>query len=326
VSVAVAAIDCGTNSTRLLIAAGDGSTVDRRMIITRLGEGVDRTGRLAPAAIERSLAVLRQYRSAMDAAGVGAWMATATSAARDAANAGDFLEPAAAVLGGPIRVLAGEQEGRLSYRGATSSLDPADGPYLVVDVGGGSTELVSPAPSGSRSGAHAYPIDYQSPDASRPKAADIVAESLDVGCVRITERWLTTDPPTTAEMLAATAEIEDLLASAKARERFGHAKKMVGLAGTVSALAVLELGLGEYARDAVHHTTLRLADVRRLTTEMAARPLAQRRQMRGMEVGRADVLIGGSLVLSTIMETMGQAELVVSESDILDGVVAELLD
>jgi exopolyphosphatase/guanosine-5'-triphosphate,3'-diphosphate pyrophosphatase len=307
----VAAIDCGTNSTRLLIGAADGTTLERQMIITRLGEGVDRTGRLAPAAIERTLQVLRQYRAAMDASGVVAWLATATSAARDAGNVEEFLEPGAAILGGPIQVLAGEHEGRLSYGGATSALDPAGAPYLVVDVGGGSTELVTPKGTGQRS--------------SPSGVLDIDVVSIDVGCVRVTERWLKSDPPTTLEMAVARAQVRDLLQAAGARRRFGRARTMVGLAGTVSALTVLDLGLVEYDRQAVHHARLRLGDVEQLIGRMAAVAITGRRQMQGMEQERADVLIGGALVLATIMGELGHSELVVSESDILDGAVAELL-
>ncbi|MGH9171421.1 MAG: DUF501 domain-containing protein [Acidimicrobiales bacterium] len=307
--LSVAAIDCGTNSTRLLIAGANGATLDRQMIITRLGEGVDRTGVLAPAAVERTLAVLESYRSAMDAAGVGKWVATATSAARDAANAADFLGPAAAVLGSELQVLAGEREGMLSYGGATAELDPAGGPYLVVDVGGGSTELVTPRAGRGGGG----------------RGGEVDAVSLDVGCVRVTERWLASDPPAPGELLAAESHVRELLEKSGVRERAAAATRMVGLAGTVSALTVLALGLVAYDRTAVHHAVLRLADIRRITAEMTALPVESRRRMPGMEVARADVLVGGAIVLATVMEWTGHDELVVSESDILDGLVADLL-
>jgi exopolyphosphatase/guanosine-5'-triphosphate,3'-diphosphate pyrophosphatase len=299
---AVAAVDCGTNSTRLLVAGPDGRTLDRLMTITRLGEGVDETARLAPAAIARTLEVLRQYRAVMDRLSVGRFMATATSAVRDAANAEDFLEPAASVLGHAPLVLPGEREGRLSYSGATAELDPATGPFTVVDVGGGSTELVTTAANG-----------------------EIEAVSLDVGCVRVTERFLASDPPTQAEMSTARRAIETLLEGASAGPRYGGGRRLVGLAGTVSALAVMSLGLDAYDRAAVHHSVLTLAAVEELIAVMAGVPVEERRRLPGIEKARADVLIGGSLVLAGVMAHVGAAELIVSEADILDGIVAELL-
>lgn len=301
----VAAVDCGTNSTRLLIAAPDGSTVERRMQITRLGHGVDRTGRLDADAIARTVAVLVNYRGAMDAAGVTRCLAVATSAVRDAGNAEEFLDRAGAVLGAPPQVLSGDAEGRLSYRGATDELDPNLGPYLVVDIGGGSTELVT-----ARGGQGTTLVE---------------AVSLAVGCVRITERFLRSDPPSPTELAQASAFVRGLLVEARAAVAFEGAGRMVGLAGTVSALAVLRLGRESYDREAVHHTALGVEDVRRLLRELAAMPVAERRAVRGMERDRADVLVGGAVVLETIMDHMGFDELVVSESDILDGIVAELL-
>jgi exopolyphosphatase/guanosine-5'-triphosphate,3'-diphosphate pyrophosphatase len=242
----------------------------------------------------------------MDEAGVASFLATATSAVRDASNPDDFLNPASDVLGGPVAVLEAIREGELSYRGATSELDAEAGPFLVVDVGGGSTELVT-APS-----EHAGGVDV-----------DVV--SLDIGCVRVTERWLHSDPPTSAEMETATAHIASLLDDHRVAARFRQAETMVGLAGTVSALTMLSLQLPAYDRDAVHHAVLRLEVVQGLLEDMASMPLALRRQMIGMERARADVLIGGALVLITVMSRMGHLELIVSEADILDGAVAELL-
>jgi len=302
-SPTVAAIDCGTNSTRLLIARGDGSTVDRRMQITRLGEGVDRSGSLSPGAIERTLSVLREYRAAMDRQGVSRIRAIATSAVRDAGNAAGFLEPARRVIGSEPRVLTGDEEGKLSYRGATSELPADAGPWLVVDVGGGSTELVTSTPAG------------------------IDAVSLDVGCVRVTERWLVSDPPAPAELDAARRHVTQLVrGAADQHPAFAAACGLVGLAGTVSALTMLVLGLASYDREAVHHAHLRRADVSELLDALARLPVAERRRRRGMERDRADVLVGGSLVLDSVMDVLGFDRLTVSESDILDGIVAELLE
>jgi exopolyphosphatase/guanosine-5'-triphosphate,3'-diphosphate pyrophosphatase len=307
----VAAVDCGTNSTRLLIAGADRATLDRRMQITRLGQGVDRSGRLQPPAIERTLGVLQEYAEAMAAAGVVRALAVATSALRDATNAEAFLQPAAAVLGTALQVLSGGEEGRLSYRGATSELPVDGGPYVVVDVGGGSTELVAGSSSGSTE-----------------------AVSLDVGCVRVTERFFSSDPPAPDELSAARTHVAGLTTAALARHpSFGHLRSpgcvsavLVGLAGTVSALTVLALGLDRYDRAAVHHARLTRAKVEALLGELAVVDAATRRRRPGVERDRADVIVGGTVVLLTVMESLGFDELVVSESDILDGIVSELLD
>lgn len=301
---AVAAVDCGTNSTRLLVASGSGDTIERRMQITRLGAGVDKERRLAGEAIERTLETLRGFRELMDRAGVEKSLATATSAVRDASNTDDFLLPAAEILGAPPRVLPGELEGRLSYRGATSDLDPAGGPYVVVDVGGGSTEIVAPAGDG-----------------------DVLAVSLDIGCVRVTERFFMSDPPTRAELERARDYARPLVAEAAARHpELESAKRAVGLAGTVSALAVLGLRLASYDRQAVHHSVLTRERIGELIDELSALPLARRRELPGMEVERADVLVGGAVVLGAVMDELGCPQLLVSESDILDGIVSELIE
>jgi exopolyphosphatase / guanosine-5'-triphosphate,3'-diphosphate pyrophosphatase len=299
----VAAIDCGTNSTRLLIARHDGTAVDRRMRITRLGEAVDRSRRLQPAAIRRTLDVLEEYGLAMSKAGVELTRAVATSAIRDASNAQSFLRPAALLLGTEPRVLPGVEEGRLSYRGATSELSRDKGPYLVVDVGGGSTELVTGARDGS-----------------------IEAVSLDVGCVRVTERFLLDDPPTKVQLADARAHVAGLVEGARfGRPSFADSKALVGLAGTVSALTMLSLGLESYDRAAVHHARLSRSAVDRLLGELAAATIEERRARVGMEHDRADVIVGGAVILLTVLEVLDFDELIVSESDILDGIVAELL-
>ncbi|HEY5108256.1 MAG TPA: exopolyphosphatase, partial [Acidimicrobiales bacterium] len=183
---AVAAIDCGTNSTRLLVADADGRPVERLMRITRLGQGVDATGRLAPEAIDRCVAVLAEYRQVMDRLGVGRGRLAATSAARDAANGADFLRRAGEVTGLEPELLTGLDEGRLSLAGAVADLDPADGPFLVLDIGGGSTELVAGA---------------------GPDDPDLAAVSLQMGCVRVSERYFVDDPPTGIELASARADV-----------------------------------------------------------------------------------------------------------------------
>jgi exopolyphosphatase/guanosine-5'-triphosphate,3'-diphosphate pyrophosphatase len=299
----VAAVDCGTNSTRLLIAGADGSTLERRMQITRLGAAVDRSGRLQPAAIRRTLDVLQEYRRAMSKAGVKRILAVATSAIRDASNSASFLQPAARTIGAELRVLTGTEEGRLSYRGAASELDPDEGPYLVVDIGGGSTELVTALGDG--------PIEEV---------------SLDVGCVRLTERFLGGDPPSAGQLTEARAHVVALMEDARRnRPALGRSTTLVGLAGTVSALTMLSLGLRSYDRTAVHHARLSRAAVARLLSELAAESVEERRARAGMEHDRADVIVGGAVILLAVLEVFGFEELVVSESDILDGMVAELL-
>jgi len=303
-SPTVAALDCGTNSTRMLICGPGGETVDRRMSITRLGEGVDTSRRLAPAAIERTLEVLRRYRVAIDAAGAERVMMVATSAARDAVNRDEFFGPAAGIVGVEPELLTGLEEAGLSFAGATAGLDRADGPFLVVDIGGGSTELVI---------GHAGRADS--------------AVSLDMGCVRVTERFLRSDPPTAEELASARAAIASALTAARAgrASAFARAEVMIGLAGTVSAAAVLDLGLTGYDRARVHHHVLARPRVAALLEELAGLPVGGRRRRRGVEPGRADVIVGGLLVLDGVMDLLGFGSCLVSESDILDGMAARLL-
>ncbi len=207
---ALAGIDCGTNSTRLLVADADGWTVQRLMRITRLGQGVDANGRLAPEAIARTVAVLEEYREVLDRHGVDSVRMTATSAARDASNRDDFFTAAATAVGVPPELLGGEEEGRLAFRGATADLDPADGPFLVVDIGGGSTEFVLGDAGGVRA-----------------------ARSVDVGCVRLTERHLHGNPPTADEIQRAEADIRAAAARAVADLRDQVTELAIGAAEQV---------------------------------------------------------------------------------------------
>ncbi len=305
----VAAVDCGTNSTRLLVLDGEARRLDRRMQITRLGEAVDRTRELAPAAIERTLAVLASFRELLDRHGVdaGRVRAAATSAARDASNSEAFLGPAAEILGVRPEVIEGTEEGRLSYLGATASLDELGGPYLVVDVGGGSTELIL----GSEDG----------------KAGPREVVSVDIGCVRATERFLRSDPPAGSELAAARAAVSEQVAKATGGDGAGWraARRLVGLAGTVSAITVLALGLEAFDESRVHHATVSLRKIDEITARLASVPLAERREMRGVEPERADVLVGGAVVLAEVMRVCGFDELTASEADILDGIALRLL-
>lgn len=302
---AIAAIDCGTNSTRLLVADADGRALERLMRITRLGQGVDATGRLAPEAIERCVSVLAEFREVMDTFGVGRGRLAATSAARDAANGADFLEAAGAATGLVPELLSGIDEGRLSLAGAVADIDPAAGPFLVLDIGGGSTELIA---------------------ADGPDDPELAAVSLQLGCVRVAERFLRSDPPTPSELDAAAAEVSaQLEAAVTAHPRFLGTHRLVGLAGTVSTLASLQLGLVEYDRDRLHHSVLSATDVDGWFRRLAAEPAADRLARPGMVAGREDVIVGGALVLAAVMERLGFAECLVSEADILDGLVASQL-
>ncbi|HET6793159.1 MAG TPA: Ppx/GppA phosphatase family protein [Acidimicrobiales bacterium] len=299
----VAAVDCGTNSTRLLVAGPDGAPLERLMTITRLGEGVDGARRLAPAAIARTVDALRRYRQVMDGLGVGRVRAVATSAARDADNRDELFDAAEAVLGVRPELLTGDEEGTLSYAGATAGLDPSSGPYVVVDVGGGSTELVCPD------------------DRGVPRA-----RSVDVGCVRVTERFLAADPPAPEELARAAAAARHAVGTA-ARSLAGlhRCRTMIGLAGTVSTAAMVDLGLDSYRREAVHHHVLGRAAVAAICQRLASLDRRARSAVAGIEPGRVDVIVGGLVVLAAAMDELGFDECLVSESDILDGMVASLL-
>lgn len=298
---AVAAIDCGTNSTRLLVADGSGKQVERLMRITRLGRGVDQTGRLAPDAIDATVAVLREYQEVIERNGVERLRITATSAARDASNRDDFFDAAAAVVGQVPELLGGLDEARLSFAGATAELDPSDGPFLVVDIGGGSTE---------------FAVGTAEPDG---------VLSIDVGCVRMTEKYLLHDPPLPEE-LAATLQVLDVHLDDVARElpTSSAARRFVGLAGTVTTVAALDLGLRTYDPELIHHYPLRKDAVEEVFRELATETLAQRLDEPGMEAQRADVIVGGCCILVAIMRYFSFDTCLVSESDILNGLVASL--
>ena len=297
----VAAIDCGTNSTRLLVHDG-ARTLERLMTITRLGAGVDGSGRLAPEAIGRTVEVLGRYREVMDVHGVGQVRIAATSAARDAANRDELFDAAEAVVGTRPVLLSGEEEGRLSFAGATSELDPADGPFLVADIGGGSTEIV---------------VGTTEP---------VGGLSIDVGCVRVTERFLHSDPPTAGELSDALAVIRGYLEDVVRNVPAGRdARTFVGLAGTVAAMAAVEQGLHTYDRDRIHHFRLTRAAAEDVFRTLAMEPRADRVYNPGLEAGRADVIVGGALVVVSLFRYFDFDECLVSETDILDGMVMDLL-
>ena len=303
----VAAIDCGTNSTRLLVAGPNGVVLDRRMQVTRLGQGVDATHRLDPRAVERTVEVLRDYRQVMDRFGVGRVRLVATSAARDAANAELFFEQVEAVTGVRPELLSGSDEGRLSFAGATARLPAAwdvAPPVLVVDIGGGSTELAVGTAAG------------EGP----------VAISVDVGCVRLTERVLTDDPPTSAQLDEARRAVRvEVERARRALPRPGPGGWLVGLAGTVSTLSMLVHRTAVYERRLVHHSVLSLDEVEEWLGRLAGEPAAARARRPGMVEGRADVIVGGVVVLAEVMAVFERSRCLVSEDDILDGLAASLM-
>ncbi|MDJ1138281.1 Ppx/GppA phosphatase family protein [Streptomyces iconiensis] len=306
----VAAIDCGTNSIRLLIADLDPDTgafheLDRRMEIVRLGQGVDRTGRLAPEALDRTFAACRAYASALRDLGVPSERVrfVATSASRDASNRDEFVRGVHDILGVEPEVITGDQEADFSFTGATKELAPDTfaKPYLVVDIGGGSTEFV---------------VGADGVEAGR---------SVDIGCVRLTERHLThdgviTESPTQSEQAAIRADVEAALDEVERTVPLHKARTLVGLAGTVTTLGGLALDLDAYDPARIHHTRIPLAQVRDLTHHLLTSTHAERAALPVMHPGRVDVITAGALVLQCVMERVGAQEVVVSEHDILDGI------
>jgi exopolyphosphatase / guanosine-5'-triphosphate,3'-diphosphate pyrophosphatase len=313
----VAAIDCGTNSIRLLIAdvspaRGELADVTRRMEIVRLGQGVDATGRLAPEALARTLGALEEYARAIGAAGASATRMVATSATRDASNAAEFTAGVVAILGIEPEVISGAQEARLSFTGATAELAGAgsgaglEPPYLVVDIGGGSTEFVVGGGAG-----------------------ELRAVSTDIGCVRLTERHLRADPPTAGQIAAATADIDAAIDTAAAAVLDGTgpgaaARTLVGLAGSVTTVAAIALGLPGYDSERIHHARITAGQVHEVAQRLLGETRAQRAAIGPMHPGRVDVIGAGALILDRILARLGFAEVVASEHDILDGIAWSL--
>jgi exopolyphosphatase/guanosine-5'-triphosphate,3'-diphosphate pyrophosphatase len=298
----VAAIDCGTNSIRLLVADvpdGDGPLRDvvRTMEIVRLGEGVDRTGLLSAAAIERTRVALAGYAARIEDLNAHRVRMVATSASRDAGNADEFRAMVTATLGVAPEVVSGDEEARLSFTGAVRGLpDTFARPYLVVDIGGGSTEFVT----GTDTAEHAI--------------------SVDIGCVRMTERHFADDPATPGQIEAATADIAAAVDRALSAVPGRDAATLVGLAGSVTTVTALALGLDAYDAGRIHHARVSYAQVAKVTSELLAMSSAQRLTLGVMHPGRADVIGAGALVLRTIMERANMDAVVASEHDILDGI------
>jgi exopolyphosphatase / guanosine-5'-triphosphate,3'-diphosphate pyrophosphatase len=310
----VAAIDCGTNSIRLLVAdvpvAGAHTDLLRRMEIVRLGEGVDATGRLAPQAIERTRVVLAEYAAQARDLGATRVRMVATSATRDAANRADFEDMVRTTLGQAPDVIPGREEAELSFLGATASLDAAARahgnaaprpPFLVVDIGGGSTEFVLGDGDGVRA-----------------------ARSVDIGCVRLTERHLCGDPPSAEEIRLAETDIRAALAEVTAEVPVAEAATLVGLAGSVTTVAALALELPAYDPDAIHGSRIPIAAVRAVTADLLAATRERRAALPVMHPGRVDVIGAGALVLRVLMDEFRAGEVVVSEHDILDGIALRL--
>lgn len=296
----VAAIDIGTNSVRLLIADASGQEIERPMRITRLGQGVDVTGELAPDAIQRTTAVLGEYRALLQRWNVERVRVTATSAARDARNSQHFFDAAEQALGVRPELLSGEEEARLSFRGATRGLNRDEAPFLIIDLGGGSTELV---------------LGTREPEA---------LISTQMGCVRMTERHLKSDPPTARELAACEEDVERELSRVRQVMDVGRARSVVGLAGTVTALSAMQLGLSHYDAKRTHHSRLTLRNVEQLFERLKRASVAERRSMLA-EPARAEVIVGGTVVLVTVLRSLGLTELLVSERDILDGLAETLV-
>ncbi|RKR90234.1 Ppx/GppA phosphatase [Micromonospora pisi] len=319
----VAAIDCGTNSIRLLVAdvpdlaAGPSASlvdVARRMEIVRLGQGVDRTGRLAPEAIERTRVALAGYAAEIAELGAERVRMCATSASRDASNADEFRAMVRETLGVAPEVVTGEEEARLSFTGAVRGLAAdARSPYLVVDIGGGSTEfVVGDRTSGSATG-----------DSSGIRVD--AAISVDIGCVRMTERHLHDDPPTAAQVAAAETDIAAAVDRALGAVPGREAATLVGLAGSVTTVVAIALGLESYQPDRIHHARVSYDEVAKVTEDLLSRSSARRMEYPVMHPGRADVIAAGALVLRVIMERAGMSSVVASEHDILDGIAYSLM-
>ncbi|MGI5195486.1 exopolyphosphatase [Streptomyces sp. CA-288835] len=305
----VAAVDCGTNSIRLLVADADPGTgelvdLDRRMTIVRLGQGVDRTGRLAPEALERTFAACKEYAAVIKEHGAERVRFVATSASRDAENRDDFVRGVLDILGVEPEVITGDQEAEFSFTGATKELSGRTDlakPYLVVDIGGGSTEFVV------------------GDDHVRG------ARSVDIGCVRMTERHLVhdgvvADPPTPAQIDAMRADIEAALDLVEQSVPLHEAHTLVGLAGSVTTVSAIAQNLPAYDPGAIHHSRVPYARVREITESLLASTHAERAAIPSMHPGRVDVIGAGALLLLSIMERIGAEEVVVSEHDILDGI------
>jgi len=300
----VAAIDCGTNSIRLLIAdiTGDNfKEVLRTMEIVRLGQGVDQNKAFQPDAIDRTLNAVRLFKDQIASKGVEKIRFCATSATRDATNRNLFIDGVRDILGIEVEVIPGEEEAELSFIGATKDLRQSDSPFLVVDIGGGSTEFVF----GSQK------VDF--------------AKSVNIGCVRMSERHLNTQPPSMAQIAQAIVDIDIAIAQAAAVVPITTAKTLVAVAGTATTVAAAALELNDYDRHMIHLSRISAINVHKVAASFQSMNKDQIASLGFMHPGRVDVITAGSLVLSRIMAATGASEFVASESDILDGMAWSLI-
>ena len=295
----VAALDCGTNSLRLLVADvdADGVLTDvvREMKVVRLGEGVDRTGELSPAALERTFGVLREYTAQLRSLGAQRVRMVATSATRDAANRAVFVSGVRDILGVDPEVITGDEEAALSFTGATGDLAVRPDlvtPHLVVDIGGGSTEFIM----------------------------DSASRSVNIGCVRMAERHLAGDPATPAQLAAAERDIDEAIALAGETVDIGGAGTLIAVAGTATTVTALALGLESYDPDRIHLSTITLAQVEQVYEDLAVMTAAERAALGPMHPGRVDVIVAGALILRQVVRAAGTGSMVASEHDILDGI------
>ncbi|UBI09823.1 Ppx/GppA family phosphatase [Corynebacterium coyleae] len=305
----VAAVDCGTNSIRLLIHDTEAGEISRRNTIVRLGQGVDETGQFAPEAIERTRVALADYVDEMQRENVTRVRMVATSATRDASNREDFFAMTRELLGniqlGAVaEVISGEEEAALSFVGATADLDPERGPFCVVDLGGGSTEFVMQTDS------------------------QLHAVSTQMGCVRITERFMRTDPPTAEETAAARDSIADRIAEASKVVPFAQARTFVGCAGTFTTLSALAQELDSYDPERIHMSEIPFSRIGEVTDDLRSKTAEERRTNPVVHPGRADVIAAGSAVVEELIDFFeheaNARRIVISEKDILDGIVAGL--
>ena len=306
--VRVAAIDCGTNSIRLLIADitnGTLTDVVRTMVIVRLGEGVDKTGEFSQAALERTFAAIETFAALISEHQPELVRFVATSASRDVSNRDEFVDGVASRLGIEPDIISGDEEAALSFLGATADLtnlsEPPTSPYLVIDIGGGSTEFV---------------LGTTGPTA---------AISTNVGCVRMTERHLISDPATPQQIAAAISDIDAAIDLAYGAVPIAQANSLIGLAGSVTTVAAIALGLSEYDSTVIHGSRISAQDVHRVTQDLLAMTRAERAKLGPMHEGRIDVIGSGALVLDRIMIRTGLKQVVVSERDILDGIARGLI-
>lgn len=295
----VAAIDCGTNSIRLLISR-DGHEVLREMEIVKLGEGVDKTKNFAPAAVERTLNALRKFKILIDQENVTRLRFCATSATRDAQNREIFTKPVEEILGITPEVIVGTEEARLSFLGATAELPKDAAPFLVVDIGGGSTEFVL-------------------------GVNDVIsAVSVDIGCVRMTERHFTQDPPSVEEINTARIDVNRAIDQAEKSVAISSAKTLIAVAGTATTVAAAALNLNAYDRERIHGARISAQKTIEISQWLLSLRKAERSALGYMHPGRVEVIAAGSLVLAEIMKRTGAQDFLASERDILDGIVATL--